>query len=281
MNKYRYWLLILLIGSLTRIFIIKSSNCLSISNSANYTDTNKLAGDKESIPAEIRKLQSAYPDFISKAGKNSIFWKDGTEMIYDIPVSAKDTTFEFLLNNADLKDQMRMKYPKGSEYTVPLKNFDPGRIRHEAFYMKMYGNTQSVVTKNLVTIIWLPKTVARKLLITKVNNVNKKLIAISEELEKHPELLKYIDNPGGTFYWRKIAGTERLSMHSFGIAIDINVKYSDYWQWDANKNAGNLSYKNEIPMKIVKIFERHGFIWGGKWYHYDTMHFEYRPELLL
>jgi len=30
----------------------------------------------------------------------------------------------------------------------------------------------------------------------------------------------------------------------------------------------------------VAVFERHGFIWGGKWFHYDTMHFEYRPELL-
>ncbi|MEJ2663631.1 MAG: M15 family metallopeptidase, partial [Spirochaetia bacterium] len=28
-------------------------------------------------------------------------------------------------------------------------------------------------------------------------------------------------------------------------------------------------------------FEKYGFIWGGKWYHYDTMHFEYRPELLV
>jgi hypothetical protein len=28
----------------------------------------------------------------------------------------------------------------------------------------------------------------------------------------------------------------------------------------------------------VEIFERHGFIWGGKWGHFDTMHFEYRPE---
>ncbi|NUM57423.1 MAG: M15 family metallopeptidase, partial [Bdellovibrionaceae bacterium] len=26
-------------------------------------------------------------------------------------------------------------------------------------------------------------------------------------------------------------------------------------------------------------FESEGFIWGGKWNHYDTMHFEYRPEL--
>jgi len=22
-------------------------------------------------------------------------------------------------------------------------------------------------------------------------------------------------------------------------------------------------------------------VWGGKWYHYDTMHFEYRPEILM
>jgi hypothetical protein len=35
-----------------------------------------------------------------------------------------------------------------------------------------------------------------------------------------------------------------------------------------------------MPREIVDAFERHGFIWGGRWYHYDTMHFEYRPELL-
>jgi hypothetical protein len=39
-------------------------------------------------------------------------------------------------------------------------------------------------------------------------------------------------------------------------------------------------FVNRIPLEIVAIFERHGFIWGGKWSHYDTMHFEYRPELL-
>jgi peptidoglycan L-alanyl-D-glutamate endopeptidase CwlK len=33
--------------------------------------------------------------------------------------------------------------------------------------------------------------------------------------------------------------------------------------------------------EIVRIFEKHGFVWGGKWYHYDTMHFEYRPEIVL
>ncbi len=32
--------------------------------------------------------------------------------------------------------------------------------------------------------------------------------------------------------------------------------------------------------QAAKAFERHGFIWGAKWYHFDTMHFEYRPEII-
>ena len=71
-------------------------------------------------------------------------------------------------------------------------------------------------------------------------------------------------------------------MHSFGMTIDINTAYSDYWQWSCkcvNEDAA-ITYKNRIPQIIVDIFEKHGFIWGGKWYHFDTMHFEYRPELI-
>jgi hypothetical protein len=72
-------------------------------------------------------------------------------------------------------------------------------------------------------------------------------------------------------------------MHSYGVAIDINLNLSHYWQWDCKCKDENvpLTYKNLISAKVVELFEKHGFIWGGKWYHYDTMHFEYRPELLL
>ena len=38
--------------------------------------------------------------------------------------------------------------------------------------------------------------------------------------------------------------------------------------------------RDRYPQEIVEIFEKHGFIWGGKWSHFDLMHFEYRPELL-
>jgi len=116
--------------------------------------------------------------------------------------------------------------------------------------------------------------------VTRINGVDRKLAAVSRELDalvaRKPEMKKYLVPLGGTFKWRTIAGTKRLSVHSFGAAIDINVKYSAYWRW----NKGSYRYRNRIPLDIVKIFERHGFIWGGKWYHYDTMHFEYRPELL-
>jgi hypothetical protein len=75
-----------------------------------------------------------------------------------------------------------------------------------------------------------------------------------------------------------------MSMHSFGMTIDINVSYSNYWRWSVRDKSEDsptlIPYKNRIPVEIVEIFEKHGFIWGGKWYHYDTMHFEYRPELL-
>lgn len=38
--------------------------------------------------------------------------------------------------------------------------------------------------------------------------------------------------------------------------------------------------KSNSPQALIDIFEKHGFIWGGRWYHYDTMHFEYRSEII-
>ena len=64
-------------------------------------------------------------------------------------------------------------------------------------------------------------------------------------------------------------------MHTYAAAIDINMKYANYWRWESEPK-----WQNKIPVAVIRIFERHGFIWGGYWYHYDTMHFEYRPELL-
>jgi len=229
----------------------------------------------------LQRLLKAYPEHLSSAKGNILRWQDGTEMVFDDGISNKD--FETLLNAPDLDDQMMMPYPAGPSYAVPFpKNFDPGRVRYQPFFLKMYGDSAAKVRAHLVPIIWLPKTLKLRLMITSVNRVHEKLQAVSNELDALPESLKkYVRKTGGTFYWRTVAGTERLSPHSFGMAIDINTDYADYWQWDASNPDQDLPYKNRIPLEIVTIFEKYGFIWGGKWYHYDTMHFEYRPELLM
>jgi hypothetical protein len=139
----------------------------------------------------------------------------------------------------------------------------------------MYGDCRRGETQ-LVSVTWLPRSWARSVRATPVNGVAQRLEAISEEIETlPPSIRRAAYPPGGTYNCRVVADTGMPSMHGTGAAIDINVAISDYWLW--RRGAG---YVNRIPMDIVAIFERHGFIWGGKWSHYDTMHFEYRPELL-
>ena len=79
------------------------------------------------------------------------------------------------------------------------------------------------------------------------------------------------------YQWHK-----RIKQSFLRYTIDLNTSYSNYWQWTCGctDEKAKPKYQNKIPQGIVDIFEKHGFIWGGKWSHFDTMHFEYRPELL-
>jgi hypothetical protein len=64
---------------------------------------------------------------------------------------------------------------------------------------------------------------------------------------------RFIDaNPGG-----------RLSHHSWGIAVDLNV---------ASNPAGT---RPDQDPRLVEIMEEHGFTWGGRWLIPDGMHFEW------
>ncbi|MEK7396694.1 MAG: M15 family metallopeptidase [Candidatus Poribacteria bacterium] len=60
-----------------------------------------------------------------------------------------------------------------------------------------------------------------------------------------------------------------LSAHSWGIAIDINVKWNAYGAQPAPKG------KKGSVLELVPIFESFGFAWGGYFNTPDGMHFEY------
>ncbi len=239
-----------------------------------------VTGAAESANDGITRLLRAYPEHLCKAEVNSVVWCDGTKMPYDDGGGEK--THEQKLQGADLEEQMEQRYPPGANApSPPPLNFEPGRIRNEAFFKKMYGANAEAVRARLAPVVWLPKSGGKRIWITTVNRVNERLQAVSDELDQLPaELKRFVDHPAGTFNWRVIAEEKRLSPHSFGIAIDIDAATGDYWLWKAGPGGATTGYRNRIPMKIVDIFEKHGFIWGGKWYRYDTLHFEYRPELL-
>lgn len=227
----------------------------------------------DELPGEL--LVRAYPQTLRAFDGHSLHWQDGT-------VTALVDADGVTSTGAALIEQCRVPYPLSRDFafgSTPMA--DPGRSRCQSFFKKMYGATQAEVEANLVQIEWMPRHVGKMLRVSKVNGVDRQLQKVSDELDRLPfRFRKYLKRLGGTFNWRPIAGSEALSPHAFGIAIDINVRYGNYWRWDAEKN-GQPSYVNRIPREIVDVFERHGFIWGGKWSRYDTMHFEYRPELLL
>lgn len=226
-----------------------------------------------------QRLVAAYPDALASVEDGTLVWRDGTRMPFDDGKPAKP--FDAWLADPDLDDIFTIAYPAG-EIAPPAKDSDPGRARPPALFDKMYGDCRKgEVEKHLTSVRWLPKKTKQSLRVTTVNGVDKKLAAISTELDALPrEFDKYLFPAAGTYACRVIAGTDRTSAHGQGIAIDLALKHSHYWRWAKSAKDGTLSWRNEIPAEIVRIFEKHGFIWGGRWYHYDTMHFEYRPELL-
>ena len=66
----------------------------------------------------------------------------------------------------------------------------------------------------------------------------------------------------GCYYPRFIAGTTKLSNHSFGLALDFNVP---------GNQRGTVG---EMDRGVVAIFKEWGFGWGGDWSYTDPMHFE-------
>lgn len=239
-------------------------------DTVNCSETNMAFSD-DSIPQYVQKLIVAYSNFKMVYKDNALYFEDGSKIICD---DGREKSFKEKLDDCDIEDMFSMKYDRTA--SVPDYLADCGRGRNEELFKKMYGRTEEEVRKNLVSVNWF----GQKIPFTKVNGAAEKLSKVAADLENLPQFRTYLIN-ASSFYWRKVRGANRQSAHSYGIAIDINTTYSDYWLWSNPKcsETDKLKYENRIPKEIVEVFEKQGFIWGGRWYHYDTMHFEYRPEI--
>jgi hypothetical protein len=181
-------------------------------------------------------------------------------------------TMEQKIDAPDLEDMLSVPYPRGAIAKVDDPEMDPGRARVEALFRATYGATPREVSAALVPVKIRGRTVSFH------RRAAGALRRVAERLDRlaDPAIDRFFASLGGTFVARTIAGTDRASAHSWGIAIDLDPSLGDYWK---NAASSRIAWRNRVPQSIVDAFEAEGFAWGGRWYHYDTMHFEYRPEL--
>lgn len=234
----------------------------------------------QAADAEIaNRLLAGYPGILASVRANDVTFADGSILPLDDGAGPKP--FEAWLDHPDIEDMFAQPYLKGAA-PPPGAEYDPGRARNEPFFLKVYGDCRKGgVEPSLVTVVWLPSKSRQDLKVTARNGVAERLRAVSSELDRLPaEYDRYLVTPASTYNCRTIAGTKRRSAHAFGIAIDIAVQASSYWRWEKGRPAAAADHTQDLPPAIVDIFEKHGFIWGGKWSHFDSMHFEYRPELI-
>ena len=220
-----------------------------------------------------KSLLKAYPHVIKYIKKNLLFWEDDSFMlIYE--GEQKNTMLDFF-NKADIADQFLVKYPlvlNGRRQAV--RGLGAGKIRSEEFFKKMYGRTADEVKMNLEKVIWLPGISEQEIFVTRINRVHEKVNEISEEIARLTEKeVKICQRIIRHFEWIEKIEDDFLNPHSFGIALDFELKR----RANLPKKEGKLDI---MPMSIVQIFEKHGFIWGGKWANPHPEHFEYRPEIL-
>lgn len=101
--------------------------------------------------------------------------------------------------------------------------------------------------------------------------------------------LSMADNNTSCFNYRVVSGTNHLSQHAYGLAIDINPLYNPYITYNSDGSANVQPYNSiefvnreqEFAYKIdhkdlcYQLFIEHGFTWGGDWKNSkDYQHFQ-------
>lgn len=215
-------------------------------------------------------LREAYPHAVAGLEREGdIVWlrfQDGRRVVYaDASPPVRDA--DGALREATVQQSMAELYPLGAPDTLTPQG-NAGRDRSTALLKTLYGDSAKKLRRATVRLgketVILSETAAAAFA---------RVVVELEPLAGNPLLARFIFPLGGGLHWRTIANSNRLSSHSFGIAVDLNPDAGPYWRLTPR---GDTLY----PQKIVEIFERNGFIWGGRWEHFDLMHFEYRPEII-
>jgi hypothetical protein len=187
----------------------------------------------------------------------------------------------------ELADEILSRRPSSGLYGRPQVN--PGAARSPFYENLWQTRSREEAFSQQQWIDFLGRQVQiHKGIAAPLNRAEARILTLAE---KDPEIQGWLKNLYSItgWNWRNVAGSASRSFHSYGIAVDLLMRaqpgMETYWQWTAAKGidwrsvpAGN---RQNPPAVVIRTFEEQGFIWGGRWSRYDTMHFEYHPELLI
>ena len=101
-------------------------------------------------------------------------------------------------------------------------------------------------------------------------------IRLIDEYDADDEL-SMRDNNSSCFNFRRVSYTDRISLHGYGLAVDINPLYNPYIKFvdgkkiiapdnsaDFEDRTKNFPYKIDADDLCCKLFAAHGFKWGGR-----------------
>lgn len=232
------------------------------------------------LKRDVLIMMMAYSNLVTGVtlvnNKPYLTLSSGQTLIYDDGLTK---TYDEKINSADIQDMLEQAYPLDDPATLPSVEQDPGRFRVYAFFDAIYGSTKEATYGNLDKVTYGSQTL-------KFSKINDAALSLQNAVNEAAILVNsdasvgaYLYPSSGTYNYRFISGTTILSMHAYGIALDMKYNNQDYWQW-ADPVKAEARYE-AYPKALVQIMEDHGFIWGGKWAHYDIVHYEYRPEIIL
>ena len=262
-------------------------------------------------PEGLALLERAYPDlrFECRFDEEKSDWRIALTM----PDQNKSVVFYWcdgsMLPESEIENRTKywtLLYPYPTELKDPaamteeererLKEFSSASNRRNGsgtpmfFFETIYeAQSRASLEANLTAETFLgKKTTVHKRIVPALKRVERRITAAAKtdaEVRQFVDGLKSAD----AYNWRRIAGTNRLSFHSLGIAVDVlpkRITGEIFWSWAHDKNPEGwmltpLSRRWTPPQAVIDIFEDEGFIWGGKWAIWDNMHFEYHPELIL
>ncbi len=168
---------------------------------------------------------------------------------------------------------------------------DSGLPQDDDFFNALFRTETRGSTENQIETLYIFggfKVNVHEDIAPALQRVNDKYMALIKNDEVLKSFLTTTLNRVDGYNWRLIEGTDRRSNHSYGLAVDILPNYwgskDMYWSWVRDDGVDWVLFPQEDlwtpPQELIDIFKEEGFIWGGTWDFYDTMHFEYRPELI-